>query len=638
MTATPEKLRLFRGVNELSYNKCSYEQNSDMIINRADFTIESNSNVSIGSVIDFKKNDGSTTIFSAKVENIKTPDLWKIMALTNGFELNNILIEQVYEDKSPEYIVSNIIGQTADLTYASSEASGVTLDLYIAKDYAISILRDMITVLNWQIRIDSDDNVYFEPKSFIDNGAVLTNGSSFQVVQWIEDKEQMFNQVKIVGGFENRFTTGEVQTGVGTEFTLDNKPSGTLRVVVAAAEVSPDDYVVNSEDATVTFDSSVTNPTFDYSYDVPIVVINQDDSSVNTYGNIFKEVQAPWLNSFPDARIYSQKLLDIYSSPLVSCNGYIPYIDFDTFSTNEIVRIVDDLRTRDERLLLYKIKIDGNGKTNLYFGSREYEIYDWNAGINKRVKDLEKRSINETTQTFVRLIKMIMNNELTVTQTWKQSSPVDSFISGHKTLGRSRPDLNFEADCSDNSHNGTWNGSGIDGSQYTTSGYRLSAGNFNGSDNYISVADTVSGVQTLSFYIKTSTASQSILQLTASANVTLDSGLDIVTSGLTSATVYINGVAGTTVPSATWTLVTITFNSLSCDDIELGLEGSNYYTGDMDEVMLFDNKITTANMATIIAKDFYNLTNTFTIAGLLGYWSMDNPSSGDRSTSPVVIT
>ena len=59
---------------------------------------------------------------------------------------------------------------------------------------------------------------------------------------------------------------------------------------------------------------------------------------------------------------------------------------------------------------------------------------------------------------------------------------MDSFLLGHETLGRLRADLNFEADCSDNGHNGTWSGSGIAGSQYITNGWRLSTGTFNGSD------------------------------------------------------------------------------------------------------------------------------------------------------------
>jgi hypothetical protein len=632
-----ERIRVFRGVTELNYNSCMITKTEDVIVYRAKTTIEANSNVETGSVISFKKNDGSTTVFSAQVVELKRPNLWELDCLTNGYELNNLFVENVYTNQSPEDIVADLISRTQNLTYASTSTSGVTLEKYIAKDYAINIIREMMEALNWSFRVDENDNVYFDPKSFINNGKVFNNGTNFQVTEWISDASEMVNRVRVIGGFENFNVTGETVVDTNTVFTLANKPTGNFSGVVSGSPVSPADYEVDAENKTVTFTSSQTDPSFDYSYDKPVIVEAQDDTSINTYGEIFKKVDAPWLNTSPDARIYAQKLVEIFSQPIVRVKGFIPVLDFDR-EINEIITINDTVRDETAELVLNVIKLDASGgKTILELGGRDYMLYDWNRGLNNRISKIERRFSNQDEFIFVRTLKHTLKVNLTKTTTFQYNTPGNSFVCGHPTLGLVIKDFDTEVDASLSGYDATWNGTGIGGAQYISSGYRLHCGNFNGSDNYMNGTGTVGSVQTCSFYIYTTTGTQSILQLTASANITLSS-FNVATSGLTNATVYVDGVAGTLITTGTWHLVTVTFDSLSCDDIEIGREGTNYYTGRIDELMLFDNKISTANMTTIINKDFYDSSMNFTISGLLLYFAFDNPLVGDFETTKITVT
>lgn len=632
-----ERIRLFKSATELNYSKAQIVKSNDYIVDHAFIDIEAESTVTVSSAIDFKKKDGSTVVFTAKVNEIKTPGIWVIEALTNGFELMNLWIEQVYENKSPEYIVENIIGQTLNLTYASSSSSGRELEKYVAKGYAIDIIKDMKDTLDWQVTIDQNDNVSFDPKEFIDNGVTLTNGTDIQIDEWIIDKRNMINEVKVIGGFENHFTTGEAKVGSGTEFTLTHKPNGVVRAVVSGSEVSADDYVVDGEDKKVIFTTSKTDPSFDYSYNVPVVVLNHDDESINTYDPIFKEVPAPWLNRVPDARIYSQQILDVYSTPLTSAKGYEAGLNFNR-EIGEVITLTDPLRNRTERLIVTKIVLDTvSQKTKLTFGTREYLLYDWEREVEERIKKIERRETNEDSQVFARLHKTTLKITLTETTTFKKNSPVDSWAVGHKTLARVRNGITGEPDCSDNNLTGTWQGTGIDGSQYTTSGYRLSAGDFNGTDNYIDITGSAGATQSVSFYINPDAVNTDIIQLSATAKISVDNSSDITTTGLSNVTIYVDGTVGTAITLSTWQLVTVTFDAHTCNDIELGRETS-YFNGKLDEVMLFDSKITVANMTTIINKDFYNTSNVFTISGLLGYWSMDNCKVGNRADAKVTVS
>ena len=75
---SPERIRLFVGANELNYSEAQIIKTSDHIVNNGKIEIEANDNVTSDSVIDFKKNDGSTNIFSAKIIDLSEIDMWKI--------------------------------------------------------------------------------------------------------------------------------------------------------------------------------------------------------------------------------------------------------------------------------------------------------------------------------------------------------------------------------------------------------------------------------------------------------------------------------------------------------------------------------------------------------------------------------
>ena len=141
------------------------------------------------------------------------------------------------------------------------------------------------------------------------------------------------------------------------------------------------------------------------------------------------------------------------------------------------------------------LPISKTNKTIYEFGPRDFIFSEWANEVQKRIKDIEARITNQDVYYFARTLKNKMNVDFSLNVVFEQNSPVDSFILGHNTLGRLRSSLDFEADCSDTGNHGTWTGTGIGGSQFTTSGWRLSAGTFNGSDRKI----TVSHDSTLNF-------------------------------------------------------------------------------------------------------------------------------------------
>ena len=316
-----ERTRLFRGATELEYSKAVVKRTADQVVDKGNIVIEANADIESGKIIDFKKADGSTTFFCGRVTDKNEEDMWEIEILSNGWELMNIRIEQVFLNSSPEAIVAAVIGTTSNLTFASTDVSGFTVTKYIAKAYAMDVIKDMMDTLQWQLRIDETDQVFFEPPGNVDNGFVFTNGVTGQINKWEDDNSTTFNRVRIVGAIIDYLTNETASGDGGTEvFVLGNKPSGTVKVTVDGAEVvqvGPNDpYIVDSDAPSITFNTAppagASNIIFDYSFNLPVVVDDQNDQSITDLGmEIFKEIPAPWLNDFNDARQYARISLKI---------------------------------------------------------------------------------------------------------------------------------------------------------------------------------------------------------------------------------------------------------------------------------------------------------------------------------------
>ncbi len=662
-----ERLKLFVGATELNYSEAEITKTNDHIVNSGFAVIEANSDVSTNSTIDFKKDDGSTIVFSTKVRKKIEKDMWDLKLLTNGYELMNVRVENVYENQSPEAIVQDVVdNNTTNLTFVSGPASGVTITKYIAKAYAIDIIKDMMDTLQWQLRIDQNDNVYFEPKGIIDNGVTFTNGSNFQVFDWEEDEEEeLFNRVRLEGGFQN-FNTQETGTSLpSTAFPLEKKPSGSVKVTISAVEIDPALYTVDAENKQIIFDDATATPTFNYSYDKPIIVDNQNDDSIEERGEIFKEIKTPFFDSFSDARRYTQNLLDVFSVPAIKAKGIQPFFNFDV-DVGEQVTVVDTIRDKNQQFVITKITYRAQTNETIYdFGSRDFIFFDWQREVQERIKKLERQFINEEDIIFTRIFKHTMNVDFIASTKCLINCPQDTFILDHQTLGRLRTRVgvtafNFEADCSDNSNDGAWSGSGIDGDQFDLSGWRLSQGQFNGSDNVITVTDDSSldldGDFSIGLAVKvtalpsTSTPlisktdpndgyevninSSNEVELTfrngGTANI-LSTGSAIpvndfqhvvFTKDVSEISAYINGsLIITSAPTIN--------TGTNTANLTVGSDGTKFYKGFLDEIRIYTATITSANITNINNK--INVTDSMVL-----YLSMDNPYLGDRSTTKVI--
>lgn len=630
-----ERVRIYQGSTEIQYVELFYKRNSRVIVDEATFFANPNSSLTLGSTLEFRKKDGTTKVFSGIIRNIEKDTTWKISVLTNGYELVSKFVEKVYSNISPEDIVKDVVDNfTTNLTYASTETSGITIGSdtpVVFQDYAINIIRRMSDILRWRLTIDEDDNVYFTSKGSTNSGVTLTNGSNFVVDKWIEDIRNPYfvNKVKVIGGFAS-FQTQDTDTGNSSQtvFTLTSKPNGVVRITDGGTEIDPTTYTVSAEEKKITFNSAPTGALV-FSYEVirPIVVNDQNDASISSYGEVFQEIRAPFLNTRSDVRRYAKEILLENSDPFDSVRGYLPTLNFD-LNPNEIVSTVDNLRSLSQNLVIEEIEYEADtGRTYVVLGESDYIILDWQETVTQRIRDLENQFTTDSTPTFARTIRNNLQINLTTTVTATQKTPVDSFIANDTTLGMGRVSINTEADCSHNGNHGTWNGAGINGSQYDTAPiFRLSCGVFTASNNNSVTSSGVSesGIRTCIFFYDETSLPGGIVTLTGGKTISLDASGNITTAGLT-------GVSSSKVTLTNCVMAVVNFDAVTVTNPTVGYDGSDYYDGKLDEFMLFNKVLDAGEQTTIQNKTFYKNSSFFINCKL--WWSFDNPKLGTRITT-----
>ena len=113
---------------------------------------------------------------------------------------------------------------------------------------------------------------------------------------------------------------------------------------------------------------------------------------------------------------------------------------------------------------------------------------------------------------------------------------------------------------------------------------------FDGTSGYASVANTIT-TRSVSFWVKPTTNTASMLNLTATAYITATGGT-ISATGFTSPTIYVNGVAGGVLAAGGWNHIAVTDPANTpADAITIGKANGAYTTGSIDDVRVYNRAL-----------------------------------------------
>lgn len=163
----------------------------------------------------------------------------------------------------------------------------------------------------------------------------------------------------------------------------------------------------------------------------------------------------------------------------------------------------------------------------------------------------------------------------------------------------------------------------IDGNQYVADSYRLTGAQFIGGSN-VSTTEEITGARTIAFFMKDNSVDCGFFEsriIGASTNqITINSNDEFEQTGFTN-------FVETSETINTWRFVTLEFDSADFVGVILGKTGTDIFTGKLDEFMVFDKILTTAEKTLIKNKFLWNNTDLYN--NCLLWWSFDNPIIGD---------
>ncbi|QQG47496.1 MAG: DUF2341 domain-containing protein [Candidatus Woesebacteria bacterium] len=183
------------------------------------------------------------------------------------------------------------------------------------------------------------------------------------------------------------------------------------------------------------------------------------------------------------------------------------------------------------------------------------------------------------------------------------------------------------------------------GSTAFSAGKFGNAPTFNGSSKYFNSGSTISGVQTISFWVNPGSTTDNFINLAAGIYINATTGT-VAATGFTSPTIYVNGVQSSTIVASSWQLITVVDTTgTSASAFEIGRANSSYAANNsqIDEIRLYNRALSAAEVQQLYSFSappilYYDFENSSTTTaydkslnvnnGTLSNFTMDNWVAG----------
>jgi len=305
-----------------------------------------------------------TIIFAGYVRSIKNQTLKETIVFGYDILLSDIEIQKNFQNYSPEGIIQYCV-ELAGMTYVSTISSGLTIELYPAKDKKLKdIIDDMHNILGTVGRVDNSKNYYLEYPGATFNTITLEVGTNCELDNgWNLDTEHLCTQVKVIGALENVQLDPVTFSGTGsqTDFELNDifktvkvevdSGSGFVEQTPQISGVQTGDYEILKEIKLIRFvsgsipPSGTDNVRITYTYDRQIEYTEASEIIASDKSNLHqKTLKREYLKTIEDVEAYAGDFLDKFSQPLI--NGVIRYntLNINLFNINQSIQVIDNTR------------------------------------------------------------------------------------------------------------------------------------------------------------------------------------------------------------------------------------------------------------------------------------------------------
>lgn len=220
----------------------------------------------------------------------------------------------VFDNKSPEFIVNNLITNNTTFTYTGRGAdSGINIVKYTADGKLIDIIRNLGALTNKVFYTTPTGLFVFEPAEHNVTLVHLQHGVNSRILENGYDDTEIVNDLTVLG-VRTVYSTSETQNlSNATSMTLAHGAIS-VRVTDDGTELTPEvDYSLDSVGKNITFTSAVSGAIVaTYDYEKPLFIRGTRQSSQDTYGVHAKRLNLPWITNRDDGVRFVQSYLNRY--------------------------------------------------------------------------------------------------------------------------------------------------------------------------------------------------------------------------------------------------------------------------------------------------------------------------------------
>lgn len=410
---TVKKYYIKKGETTYALNRFEYKKEGNQAVDTTEMSLSRtyDSIFDIGDDVSIGYNDGEDSFVAEFNGDITNKEVHEELVLTMesyGGRLNRSeFVAEVYEDKTIEYIIENVVDNYTTLTYAGTETTGVTLERFVVnEETAAEVITRLLKDLDWQIRIDSSKQLFFETKGSQAAGVTLTVGTNaFMESNWKKNPNRLINSCTVVGD-NARFNTSKtiVAEAAQTEFEVDYIIVGNVKVTVDGTEKTGGQegstgtyhYTVNKEKKKIIFEAAMSGAesvVVYYEYEVPIKVTIRNEESIDSYTKFPKKIVDNTLKTTSDARKLAKEIVSTYGTPISSGELRVSWIE--DIDVGETVRIIDSFNSLDQNFAVIKLsRLYPEGVKKISVGIGKIDLLNINKSMEERIKKLEAKQDN----------------------------------------------------------------------------------------------------------------------------------------------------------------------------------------------------------------------------------------------------
>ena len=412
---------------EYQLHSFTYSKEGSSVIDTTNISLSrsEDSNFDIGDDVSIGYHDGTDTFVAEFNGDITSKQVNQELLLTmesyDGRLNRSAFISTVYEDKTLEFIVEDIITTYTDLTYASTGTTGITLSRFVInEETAREVVNRILKNLDWQTRVDNSKNFYFETSGAITASVILTVGTNaFMDASWAKNPNRLVNSCTVIGD-NARFDTTESFTASASQtlFTMVYKIIGNVRVTVNGTEkiggadgaTGTFDYSFNKDKKEITFESALSGGetvVVTYAYEVPIKITARNEESITSFTLFPTKITDDTLKTTSDARKLAKKVVSVYGTPFTSGNLTVSWTE--NIDVGETVQVIDTFNNIDQEFVVVKLSRSyPEGTKKIFVGIDEFNFSDWNKSVGDRVKRLEAMQDNaDVVQKYLSFIEKV---------------------------------------------------------------------------------------------------------------------------------------------------------------------------------------------------------------------------------------